>query len=243
MPPYPSPTRTWHTSTYPSISPSLPQLSLAGKTVLITGGSAGIGLSISKSVAQASAKNLIIFGRRAAVLDSAVSEITSQLGNLTKVFPIIADVSKKEDVDTAFSKIATMLPDVKLDILVLNAGYFSGLRPLGTETVSEWQTAFSVNVLSLYLITMAFLPIAKKDATIINISTGVAHLSSFLGFSSYGSTKMAGSKFLTYVEDENPDLRVVQLHPGQVTETEMAGKLKQTKGNENLDVHIDDGEY
>jgi NAD(P)-dependent dehydrogenase (short-subunit alcohol dehydrogenase family) len=243
MPPYPSPTRIWHTSTYPSISPSLPHLSLAGKTVLITGGGAGIGLAISKSLAEASAKNLVIFGRRSTVLDSAVSEITSQPGNTTKVIPIVADVSKKESVDTAFAKISELLPGVKLDILVLNAGYFSGIRPLGTESVSEWQTAFEINVLHPYLVTTAFIPLAKKDATIINISTAIAHLFPFPGFSSYAATKLAGSKFLSYVEEENKELRIVNVHPGQVTETEMAGKAKGNKGSEHLRAHIDDGEW
>lgn len=36
-PPYPSLTSTWHNDTYPSISPSRPELSVAGKTVVIAG--------------------------------------------------------------------------------------------------------------------------------------------------------------------------------------------------------------
>jgi NADP-dependent 3-hydroxy acid dehydrogenase YdfG len=89
---------------------------------------------------------------------------------------------------------------------------------------------------------MAFIPAAKKDATIINISTAIAHLFPFPGFSSYAATKLAGSKFLSYVEGEYPELRVVNVHPGQVTETEMAGKAKDNEGSEHLRAHIDDGE-
>jgi hypothetical protein len=38
-------------------------------------------------------------------------------------------------------------------------------------------------------------------------------------------------------------LRVVNVHPGQVTETEMAGKAKDNEGSEHLRAHIDDGEW
>lgn len=237
MAPFPSPTQTWHTSSYPSISPTKPSLSLAYKTILLTGGGSGIGLSIAKSIAIASAKNLIIFGRREAVLSSAAETISSTAGNKTRVLPIVCDVSKQSDVEGAFKKIKELLPGVKIDILVLNAGYFTGLRPLGTETVSEWQSAFEVNLLSLYLVTTAFLSHhpENKKGVLINTSTAVAHLFPFPGYSSYAATKLAGAKFLSYVEDENKELRVVNVHPGQVTETEMAGKAKKKE-------HIDDGE-
>ncbi|KAE9365625.1 NAD(P)-binding protein [Stipitochalara longipes BDJ] len=238
---FPSPVPTWHTSTYPALSPTLPSHSLAGKTVLLTGGSAGIGLSIAHSIAQASALNLIILGRREAVLASASQSITSQAGNKTKVFTVSADVSKKEGVDAAFTKIGELLPGVKLDILVLNAGYFTGLRPLGTETVQEWQSAFEVNILSPYLVTSAFLRTSAKDAKIINISTAIAHLPPFQDFSSYGVTKLGGAKLLDYFAAENPEIRIVNVHPGQVTETEMAGKAK---GSSTMQVrgHIDDAQ-
>jgi NADP-dependent 3-hydroxy acid dehydrogenase YdfG len=246
MPPFPSPTRTWHTRSYPSISPTKLSLSLAGKTILLTGGGSGIGLSIAKSLALASAKNLIILGRRESVLSSAAETITSTAGNKTRVHPVVCDVSKKEDVDAAFEKIGKLLSGVKIDVLVLNAGYFTGLRPLGTETVSEWQTAFEVNVLSLYLVTTAFLSHhpENKKGMIINISTAIAHLSAsyFHGFSSYAATKLGGTKFMSYVEEENKDLKIVNVHPGQVTETDMAGKAKGDDQNE-LNGHIDDGEF
>lgn len=242
---FPSPVPTWHTSTYPSLSPTLPSHSLAGKTILVTGGSAGIGLSISRSISQASASNLIILGRRPAVLSSASQSITSQAGNKTNVITIVADVSKKEDVSAAFVKISKLLPGVTLDVLVLNAGYFSGLRPLGTESVEEWQSAFEVNVLAPYLVTTAFLAQSPSselhEKKIINISSAIAHLPPFYAFSSYGPTKLAGAKLLDYFAAENPDVRIVNVHPGQVTETEMADKAKGTE-TQRLDAHIDDAQ-
>jgi NAD(P)-dependent dehydrogenase (short-subunit alcohol dehydrogenase family) len=241
MAPFPSATKTWHTSSYPSISPTNPHLSLTGKTVLITGGGAGIGFAISKSLAQANAQNLIILGRRSSVLSSASKEIQSLPNTKTKVFTISTDITNKESVDAAFVEIKRLLPGVKLDILVTNAGFFTGLRALGTETPEEWTTSFGVNVLGLYLVISAFIPLAKPDATIINISTAIAHLFPFPGFSSYGATKLAGAKLLDYVAAANPGLRVVNVHPGQVTETEMSGKAKGSELGD-LNSHIDDAQ-
>jgi len=95
---------------------------------------------------------------------------------------------------------------VKPDVLITNAGYFTGPRLLGTETVGEWQAAFSVNILGLYLVTVAFIAVAPAGATIFNISSGIAHLGPLLGFSSYGATKLAGAKLMQYVRAEYQEL-------------------------------------
>ncbi|KAL5325177.1 hypothetical protein ACEPPN_006300 [Leptodophora sp. 'Broadleaf-Isolate-01'] len=111
-----------------------------------------------------------------------------------------------------------------LDVLILNAGYYNGIQPLGTETVDEWQTVFNTNVLGPYLVYMAFIAKAASDSTIVNISSGIVHLHPFAGFSSYAATLLAGTKVMQYMQEEHPGIRVVDLHPGQVRETGMAAK-------------------
>lgn len=233
---FPSPTRLWHSSTYPSIDPTRPELSLAGKSVVITGGGSGIGLAISKALARAGVSQLAIIGRRTAVLAKAEAEIKDLVGNKTKVFTFPADVGSKEQVDSSFSQISSAFGGKPLDILVNNAGYFTGVRPFGTETIDEWTTVFNINIIGVYLVANAFIGKAKKDATIVNITSGIVHLpASFrTGFSSYSSTKLAGSKIMDFIQAENPSLHVVEVHPGRVTETEMAGKVSGLP-------HIDDG--
>lgn len=235
----PSPTKTWHKSVYPSIDPSRPELSLAGKSVVITGGGSGIGLAISKAVALAGASRLAIIGRRAKVLSKAKAEIEALFGDKTQVFIVSADVGNKEQIEGAFSQISSAFGGRTLDLLVNNAGYFTGLHPFGTETLDEWTTAIDVNIKGVYIVATAFIANAKADATIVNVSSGMVHLpASFrTGFSSYSSTKLAGSKIMEFIQAENPSLHVVDIHPGQVTETEMAGKVVEQL---NLP-HIDDG--
>lgn len=140
-------------------------------------------------------------------------------------------------MNEAFSAISLNFKQ-PLDILVNNAGYFTGPRELGIETNEEWNTAVNINIKGVYFVATAFVAKATPDATIINISSAIAHLDPFPGFSSYASTKLAGSKIMQYVQQANPRLFVVDMHPGQVRETEMAAKAAGMKED-----HIDDGEF
>ncbi|KAK3495397.1 uncharacterized protein B0T23DRAFT_441245 [Neurospora hispaniola] len=87
---------TMHTSSYPTINPALnPLLSQAGKTVLITGATAGIGFAMAKSFVTASASKVIITGRRQARLDEAVGLLrqhAKELGKQTEVEGEVVDV-------------------------------------------------------------------------------------------------------------------------------------------------------
>ena len=231
-----SPTNTWHDSPYPSIDPTRPELSLAGKSVVITGGGSGIGLAISKALALAGASRLAIIGRRTEVLAKAEAIIKDLVGDKTEVFTVSADVGNKEQVDRAFTEISSAFGKRALDVLINNAGYFAGVRPFGTETVDEWNTAFNINIKGVYFVATAFIAKAKRDATIVHISTALVHLPASLrtGFTSYCATKLAGDKIMEFVQAENPSLHVVEIHPGQVAETEIARKVEGLP-------HIDDG--
>lgn len=66
----------------------------------------------------------------------------------------------------------------------------------------------------------AFVPVATKNASIINISTVAAHVPYIPGGSGYGISKLAGTRLFDYVANEYPDYFVLNLHPG-VIETAM----------------------
>src|SRR6516164_6584292 len=68
---------------------------LAGKSILVTGGGSGLGKEISKALAEKGAV-VHICGRRAAVLDSAATEIGAHGG---QVHPHICDIRDSEQVD------------------------------------------------------------------------------------------------------------------------------------------------
>jgi NAD(P)-dependent dehydrogenase (short-subunit alcohol dehydrogenase family) len=58
--------------------------------------------------------------------------------------------------------------------------------------------------------------VATKGASIISISTVLAHLPHMPGYSSYHTLKLAAAKLFDYVHYENPDLFVLNIHPGAI---------------------------
>lgn len=202
---------------------------------MITGGGSGIGFAISQSVALAGASKLAIIGRRISILEEAKASIHHLVGDKTEVFIVSADIGIKDEVDLALSKISKAFDDKPLDILINNAGYYSGLRPFGTETAAEWQMAVDINVKGVYNITTAFIAKARPDATLINITSAVGHIAPFFGYSAYATTKLAGARLFECIHHEKPELHIVNIHPGRVVETDMAKKLSTTRP------HIDDG--
>ena len=103
MPPFPTPTSKWHTTSYPSIAPSRPELSAKGKSVVITGGGTGIGAETARSFAEAGASRIALLGRREKPLLDTKASIEQSFPNV-EVFVASTDVTNKRDVDTAFAK-------------------------------------------------------------------------------------------------------------------------------------------
>lgn len=137
-------------------------------TILIVGGSAGIGLEIAK---QFSALNnhVIITGRNQNRLDSAVS----QLHNVTA---IQSDVSNAAEVNALVHRIKTDFPN--LNLVINNAGH-AAVYNLADETIDAYKNAedeMMTNYLSIIRLNQKLLPLLKnqQEAAIVNVSSVVA---------------------------------------------------------------------
>ena len=154
-------TKTYHRSSYPAISPTLAQNRQTGRTVLISGGSSGIGFGIARAFVQASAQRVIILGRRADALSSAVEELQAEVpiasAPATAVLSQTCDVASKEDVRKLWAWLASN--DMPVDILVLNAAHALQRTVLkDMEAGLEGTVAsFEVNVFSNLRMTSSFL--------------------------------------------------------------------------------------
>jgi len=94
---------------------------LEGKTVVVTGASAGIGRSTAKEFARTSPKNLkiVVTARRIDSLNELAQEIKEEVGEGVKVLPVKLDVSNPEEVRGFVSGLPAEFQDI--DILVNNA--------------------------------------------------------------------------------------------------------------------------
>ncbi|TAQ86115.1 hypothetical protein B7494_g5559 [Chlorociboria aeruginascens] len=218
-PRYPSFTKTFHHAPYPDISPSNPTLSAEGKVILITGGGAGIGKAIVTAFIEAKAAVVLLIGRTEGPLIQTHAELS--LTSTTKVDYCLADITDPEAVEHAFSTAIQRYG--KVDVLVNNAGYLSVHTSLAKSPLHDYWCGFEINIKGPIVTTQAFLKIARPGATLINISSGAAHIPYIPDFSGYSAAKLAAAKLMEYVQHENPELRVFNVQPGTV-ETNMAKK-------------------
>lgn len=227
-PPWPSPTKTWHNDTYPAIDPTRPELSLAGKTAVITGGGNGIGGAIAQSFAKAGVTRLALIGRRLEVLEDNKAKI-AVINPQTEVLLLQGDIVNEDQIQKAFETVKSTFGEPH--ILVNNAGYFDGRVSALKDDVNTWYQSFEVNVKGSLHVARSFLSVAAASPRILNISTAQAHLDAkfFPGMSAYISSKIAQLRLFDAIQVERPDVAIVNCHPGRVL-SEMSAKLGVTKG-------------
>jgi len=139
-------------------------LQLTGKTALITGSTAGIGLAIATLLAREGA-SVVVNGRTKARVDQAIAAI-QKLKPKGEISGIDADVSSAEGVAALTRKLS------RVDILVNNAGIFEP-KPFESITDGDWERFFQANVMSGVRLSRFYLPkmIAKNWGRIVFISS------------------------------------------------------------------------
>lgn len=144
-------------------------LGLAGKVALVTGGGAGIGRATAELFARAGMKVAIaeISADRAGEIRDALASIGGE--HLVEV----ADVRSRSDVDHLIDAIDKRFG--RLDVLVNNVGDYLGYKkPFEESTEEEWDALYAVNLLHLFRVTKAAIPLIRKSGdggSIINLST------------------------------------------------------------------------
>ncbi|MCE9635870.1 MAG: SDR family oxidoreductase [Planctomycetes bacterium] len=145
-----------------------PQFRLDGKTVLVTGGSSGIGRDIARTFAAAGAKVALV-ARRADVLEAAAREC----GGLAISADITIDDEARRAVETCVAKLGG------LSTLVNAAGVIGNGTTEGTPA-SEWQRMFAVNIDGTVLMTKHAIPHLRAAST-AGIGASVVNFSSVAG--------------------------------------------------------------
>jgi NAD(P)-dependent dehydrogenase (short-subunit alcohol dehydrogenase family) len=217
----PTYTKVFHHEPYAAILPTRPELSTKGKHVVITGAGTGIGAAIALSFAESGASSIALLGRTEATLLKTKETVNATYPETT-VHVVTADVANETSIRAALEKYASSAGK-KLDILVANAGVLPDPATLLDTDASLWWSGYEINVRGQFNLVRAFVPLAEKNATVINVTSSVAQFPFVPGSSSYHGSKLAGTKLFDYLHFENPELRVLQFHPG-VVQTSMSQK-------------------
>lgn len=208
--PFPSPTTKWHSNTYPSLSPSRPSLSAAGKTVLITGGGSGIGAATALSFAEASASRIALVGRREQPLLDTKASIEEKFPGVD-VFVASTDVTDKRQVEDAFRKFAAK---GKIDVLVSNAAVTGPPESVEDADEERWLGAIQTNLKGSLFVAQASLRHASEKAVVVEVNSSAAHMNFAAQYASYSVAKFAVHRLWDSVAFARPELSVFHVQPG-----------------------------
>ena len=198
------------------------------KTALVTGGAKGIGLAISQELV-ALGWNVVVTGRDAAAIDTAVAGLASGPG---KAIGRVMDVRDRTSIDAVIAD--TRSEFGSLDSLINCAGVIIRNE---SEVLSEadWETVIDTDLTGVFKCSQAaFADLEKaKGATIVNVGS-IAGSVGIAGRAGYTAAK-AGLEGLTRtlgLEWADRDIRVNAVAPGW-TRTEMvAGGIKDGRLSE-----------
>lgn len=183
----------------------------AGKSVLVTGGTRGIGAAIAQAFLAEGAR-VAVNGRTAASTEAAIAGMTGAVA-------APGDVSTVEGCDKAVQAALTAFGG--LDVLVNNAGVFK--RGTVEETdEATWDAVMNANVKSVQFCTRAALPgLRAAKGAIVNIASE-SGLNGYPETTAYCASKGAVVNLTRAMAMEfAPDVRVNALCPG-VVETDMS---------------------
>ena len=159
------------------------QLDFNGRTAVITGGAAGIGLAIAQRLI-ASGGRVSVWDRDAAALEKAKVHLTA--GVDTRV----VDVADAASVDAAAQAAASALG--RIDALVCSAGITGPNTTTWQYPIDAWRQVMEVNVNGVFLCNRAIVPVMLKQdyGRIVNIAS-VAGKEGNPNASAYSSSKAA----------------------------------------------------
>lgn len=140
-------------------------MKLKGRTILITGGTSGIGFELAKQLVQRG-NTVLITGRNQESLSKAVSSISAH--------GFLSDVSKPEDIRSLRERVLREFP--ALDTVINNAGIMRNLNLNDSRDLSDVTREIDVDLTGPIQMVQEFLPHlrTRSNALLVNVSSGLA---------------------------------------------------------------------
>lgn len=208
-------------------------MKLSGNTILITGGSAGIGLAFAERFLKAG-NQVIVCGRREQVLEKAKEQFPSLITR-------VCDLDQEAERAALFDWATANYPEV--NVLVNNAGIQQRFNVLKADAKNDWRhygQEITTNLDAPVHLAMLFAPYfaAKEASAILNVTSGLA-FTPFAIAPIYSATKAALHSFTMSLRLQLSDtsVEVIEVAPPAVN-TDLGGSGLHIQG-EPLDAFAD----
>ncbi|KLJ10088.1 oxidoreductase [Blastomyces silverae] len=221
---------------------------MSSKTIIVTGGSRGIGLAVAHYLLRLPAShNLILLARS----QQPLQQLQEQYG-ANRVEILTGDVAGPHSSSPSSPSLPERAVEVaikrfgRLDGLVLNHGTLGPVTRLVDCELREWREGVEVNFISVLGFLKAAIPhLRKTHGKVIFTSSGAA-TSATTGWGLYGSTKAALNHLNMTLALEEPDITSISIRPGMV-DTQMQEELREkhidvlgpVQGRRFVDAHKD----
>ncbi|MEM1052717.1 MAG: SDR family NAD(P)-dependent oxidoreductase [Pseudomonadota bacterium] len=198
---------------------------LSGKTVLITGGSSGLGQETARAMA-AKGAHIVITARNPEQMDEAVARIRADVPD-AKLDTLVCDLASLGSIKAASAEANERFD--KIDILVNNAGIMACPK---MQTADGFEMQFGTNHLGHFALTKHLMPLVRAgtDKRIVNLSSRGHHIkptnlddpnfktTEYTPWESYGRSKTANILFTKGLEDRFADegIHSYAVHPGGI---------------------------
>ena len=207
-------------------------MELKKKTILITGGTSGIGLAL--------ATELLALGNTVIITGRDLAKLTQTKNALPKLHIFQSDVTDIDSIKILFDTLIKQFPN--LDILINNAGIMRKLPINEPRALDDVTREIDTNLSGPVRMIQQFLPHLKtrKDAAIINVSSGLAFIP-YPVSPVYSATKAALHSFTQSlrIQLEGTNVTVIELAPPPVETPLLRNEFaEEMKGQKAMDAKI-----
>lgn len=187
--------------------------SLKGKTVIVTGGSKGIGKGIARVFANHGA-NVAVVARDLSTAETCAAEINGGEG---RVVAFSANVTDRKSMELMVQQVTETFGGI--DVLCANAGIFPS-APLEEMTDDDWDIVMNTNAKGTFISVQTCLPFLKKAefGRIVITSSITGPVTGYPGWAHYAASKAAQLGFMrtTSLELAADGITVNAVMPGNI---------------------------
>lgn len=192
----------------------------AGKSVIITGASEGIGKGIAEQFAYAGATTFFLSVRSNTKALQSTADSVKSINPSARVYTQLLDHTSISDVENLFDTIKRELGGTSADILVNNAGITGHLSDIAHSNVEKWWSTVEVLLKGPYIMARAFIRStldAGKGGVIIHTSS-IGSYYSVKELAAYQIGKIGLNRLSEFIrlEHEKDNITSISFHPGGV---------------------------